>query len=75
MSGVLRHLVKVLLLGCLSLRLLLVMRSIDLGKGLLKDPHLLLPHDEDLFPLGELSLLGEEFLNYHDRRCHRRARR
>jgi hypothetical protein len=74
-SGVLRHLVKVLLPGSLGLGPLLIKRSTDLGKGLLGDPHLLLPRDEDLFPLGELPLPGKEFLDCHGRRCHHRARR
>jgi hypothetical protein len=73
MSGVLRYLVKVLLSGSLGLGPLLIKRSTDLGKGLLGDPHLLLPRDEDLFPLGELPLLGKEFLDCHGQRCHHRA--
>jgi hypothetical protein len=74
-SGVLGHLVKLLLPGSLVLGPLIIKRSADLGKGLLRDPHLLLPRGEGLFPLGELPLLGEEFLNYRGRRCCRNARR
>jgi hypothetical protein len=75
MSGVLRHLVKVLLPGSLGLGPLLIKRSIDLGKGLLRDPHLLLHRGEGLFPLGELPLPGEELIDYHARRRRCRARR
>jgi hypothetical protein len=67
---VLRHLAKVLLLNSLSLGPLLVKRSADLGKGLLKDPR-----NEGLFPLGELPFLGEELIDYHTHRRHCRARR
>jgi hypothetical protein len=53
-SGVLDYLVKLLLPGSLVLGPLIIKRSADLGKGLLRDPHLLLPRGEGLFPLGEL---------------------
>jgi hypothetical protein len=63
-SSVLRYLVKVLLSDSLDLGPLLVKRSTNLGKGLLRYPRLLLPHGKGLFPLGERPLLGKEFLDY-----------
>jgi hypothetical protein len=75
MSGVLWHLVKVLLPSSLGLGLLLVKKSADLGKGLLRDPRLLLPRGEGLFHLIELPLLGEEFLDYRGQWCRHNARR
>jgi hypothetical protein len=63
-SSVLCYPVKVLLPGSLDLGPLLIKRSANLGKGLLRDPRLLLPCDRGLFPPGELPLQGEEFLDY-----------
>jgi hypothetical protein len=74
------YLVKVLLPGSLSLGPLRIKGGTDLGKGFLRDPCFLFPHDKGFLPPRKFLLSREEqllhLLNHHRRmRCRGRARR